>query len=256
MTEHPLAAHRAHDYRALIREWQALVKGSGLRMKSFAKVAGLPVFWVKSPEPKGDTRPTVYISAGVHGDEPAAPWGLLEWAKENVGLLEAGRFLMFPVLNPHGLTLNTRADLEGVDLNRAFNAVGHPLIEAWREVVAPHKLALALCLHEDYDGQGSYLYELNPRSPVVGHKILAECEGVLPVDRRRRIDGRLAKDGLIVRRLAPELPGHPEAIVLHLTGAPLTLTFESPSEFALHDRIEVQKTFIRSALRHGLSASA
>lgn len=252
MSEHPLATHRAHDYRALIREWQALVKLAGLRMRVFAKVGELPVYYVTSRDPARDPRPTIYLSAGIHGDEPGAPWGLLAWAKENVARLQRDRFLIFPVLNPHGLILNTRNDQDGADLNRSFNVPGHPLVAAWREVVDDRQLALALCLHEDYDGQGCYLYELNPRAKVVGHQILADCETVLPTDQRKRIDGRSAKNGLIVRRSLPEMPGHPEAIVLHLLGAPLTLTFESPSEFSLHDRIEVQKTFIRSALEHGL----
>ncbi len=44
----------------------------------------------------------------------------------------------------------------------------------------------------------------------------------------------------------------PEAIVLHQLGSPVTLTFESPSESSLLDRIAVQKQFIRSALKHEL----
>lgn len=252
MPAHPLANHRAHDYRALVREWQALAKEAGLKMEVFARVGELPVYFLRTKDSARDTRPTIYLSAGIHGDEAAAPWGLLAWAREHVARFKTDRFLIFPVLNPHGLIMNTRTDQDGADLNRSFNVPGHPLVTAWLQVVAGREFALALCLHEDYDGQGCYLYELNPRHPVVGHAILNDCSRVLPIDRRKRIDGRAAKDGLIVRRILPEMPGHPEAIVLHLMGAPLTLTFESPSEFALHDRIEAQKTFIQSALEHGL----
>ncbi|WP_050029849.1 M14 family metallocarboxypeptidase [Verrucomicrobium sp. BvORR034] len=252
MSVHPLANHRAHDYRALVREWQALAKEAGLKMEVFARVGELPVYVLRTKDAARDARPTIYLSAGIHGDEAAAPWGLLAWARENVARFKTDRFLIFPVLNPHGLIMNTRIDQDGADLNRSFNVPGHPLITAWLRVVAGREFALALCLHEDYDGQGCYLYELNPRHPVVGHAILNDCARVLPIDQRKRIDGRAAKDGLIVRRVLPEMPGHPEAIVLHLMGTPLTLTFESPSEFSLHDRIEAQKTFIRSALEHGL----
>ncbi|WP_009959950.1 M14 family metallopeptidase [Verrucomicrobium spinosum] len=253
MPVHPLANHRAHDYRALVREWRVLAKEAGLKMQAFARVGGqLPVYVLRTKDAANDRRPTIYLSAGIHGDEAAAPWGLLDWARENVALLREGRFLIFPVLNPHGLILNTRADQDGADLNRSFNVPEHPLITVWRQLVEGREFSLALCLHEDYDGQGCYLYELNPRGPVVGHAILNDCSLVLPIDQRKRIDGRAAKGGLIVRRMLPEMPGHPEAIVLHLMGTPLTLTFESPSEFSLHDRIEAQKTFIRSALEHGL----
>lgn len=252
MPVHPLANHRAHDYRALVREWQALAKEAGLKMEIFARVGELPVYVLRTRDSAKDTRPTIYLSAGIHGDEPAAPWGLLAWARENVARFKEDRYLIFPVMNPHGLILNTRHDQDGTDLNRSFNATEHPLISAWHRVVAGRQIAMGICLHEDYDGQGNYLYELNPQSPVVGNKILKDCSRVLPIDQRKRIDGRAAKGGLIVRRVLPEMPGQPEAIVLHLMGAPLTLTFESPSEFSLHDRIEAQKTFIQSALEHGL----
>lgn len=252
MPDHPLSNHRAHDYRALIREWRTVARQKGLKMRPFARVAGVPVYVVSSPPARKDQRATIYISAGIHGDEPAAPWGLLAWAAAQTVWLETHRFLIFPTLNPIGLALNTRVDQDGLDLNRSFNLPDHSLITAWQRVIAGHELALGLCLHEDYDGQGCYLYELNPGRDIVGRKILADCEAVLPIDTRKKIDGRAANDGLIARRLPPELPGHPEAIVLHLLGAPLTLTFESPSEFSLHDRIEVQKKFINSALVHGL----
>ncbi|HSJ03376.1 MAG: M14 family metallocarboxypeptidase [Verrucomicrobium sp.] len=252
MPAHPLASHQSHNYRALVQEWRGVAKDGGLKMRPFAKVGELPIYSIQSPEVKGDTRETIYLSSGIHGDEVGAPWGLLAWARANLKLLRSHRFLILPVLNPHGLILNTRMDQDGTDLNRSFNTVGHPLITAWESVVAGRKFSIALCLHEDYDGQGCYLYELNPDRPIIGHQILADCERILPIDRRKNIDGRRATDGLVVRRRLPDMPGHPEALVLHWRGAPLTLTFESPSEFALHDRIEVQKTFIQSALRHGL----
>jgi hypothetical protein len=190
----------------------------------------------------------------VHGDEAAPPWALLEWAERNVKLLRKRPFLIFPALNPVGLMLNTRVDERGVDINRAFNDMNDPLIVGWRSVVGNRTLVIGLCLHEDYDGQGCYLYELTKRKGSIGAKILRETARVLPTDPRKRIDGRRANQGLIIRRVMPDLPGHPEAIVLHYLGAPIALTFESPSEFCLVDRIAVQRRFIESALDHGCGA--
>jgi hypothetical protein len=224
-------------------------------MMAFAKAGDWPVYYVESPVARRtgcvEWR---YISAGVHGDEAAPPWALLEWAEQNGALLHEQPFLIFPALNPIGLMLNTRKDERGVDINRAFNDVNDPLIVAWRRVIGDRKLALGLCLHEDYDGQGCYLYELTKRKGSVGAKILRDTARILPTDPRTRIDGRSAKDGLIIRRVPPDLPGHPEAVVLHYLGAPIALTFESPSEFCLSDRIAVQRRFIESALDHGSGA--
>jgi hypothetical protein len=243
-------AHRVHHYATLIERWTVFAKQSGFRWKRFATIGEYPIWFMDTSRAK-QADEAAYISAGLHGDEPAPPWALLEWAQENVALLRARPFLLFPCLNPHGLTMNIRLDARGVDLNRSFNHPDNPLIAAWLKVVQGRKLGIGICLHEDYDAQGCYLYELT-HEVSVGAKILQEVAKVLPIDTRRSIEKRKAKGGLIVRRVLPDLPGHPEAIVLHLMGAPRTLTFETPSEFSLTDRIAAQKQFISAALRHGM----
>ena len=244
--------HRCHDYKLLVQQWRALAKRAGLRMKEFAKAGPWPVFYLESRVKKGtEDLAWHYISAGVHGDEAAPPWGLLEWAEDNISLLQSHPFILFPVLNPVGLMLNTRTDQRGVDLNRAFNSTEDPLIAAWNQVVGQRRFAIAVCLHEDYDGQGCYVYELTRRRESIGTKILKDTSRIVATDERKRIDGRGAKKGLIIRRIPPDMPGLPEAIVLHNLGSPVTLTFESPSEFCLTDRTAVQKRFIGSSLKHG-----
>lgn len=242
--------HCAHHYRGLMQQWSAFVKRAGLRWKRFATVDELPVYFVESIKPNADQE-VIYLSAGLHGDEPAPPWALLEWAQDNVALLRARPFVIFPCLNPHGLINNTRVDQQGVDLNRSFNHPDHPLIAAWMRTMKDRRIALGLCLHEDYDAQGCYVYELAARQGRA-KRMLEDVAKVLPIDGRKNIEGRRANAGVITRRTPPELPGHPEAIVLQLMGAPLTLTFETPSEFSLTDRIAAQKQFITAAIRHGL----
>jgi protein MpaA len=254
MPAHPLQ-HRCHDYKLLMQQWKAFARQAGLRMKKFAKAQDWDVFYVESPITKGPDATWHYISAGLHGDEAAPPWGLLEWAKQNVEQLRDEPILIFPALNPIGLLLNTRADQRGVDLNRAFNSPDDPLMLAWHKVMAGRKLGLTLCLHEDYDGQGCYLYEITRHKVSIGAAILRDTARIIPTDTRRNIDGRMAKGGLITRRIPPDLPGYPEAIMLHYMGAPVALTFESPSEFCLTDRIAVQQQFIESAFRHGSGAA-
>ena len=58
-----------------------------------------------------------YISAGLHGDEAAPPWGLLEWAEHHAKQLREEPFIIFLAFNPIGLLLNTRMDQRGVEVN-------------------------------------------------------------------------------------------------------------------------------------------
>ena len=109
---------------------------------------------------------------------------------------------------------------------------------------------MSLCLHEDYDAEGIYVYELGSHQRTLSHELLAASAEIIPRDPRRRIDGRAARGGVIHRRKLPaDLPGMPEAIELHLMGSPVTLTFETPSEFAIEARVEAQARFIAAAVR-------
>lgn len=220
-----------------------------MEMRAFAQAGASPVFVLRSrlaaPEP-----PVLYLSAGVHGDEPAGACALLAWAEANLALLRREPFLLMPCLNPYGLLMNTRVDQRGLDINRRFHMEEDEICGPWHREIGRSRFRAALCLHEDFDAEGIYVYELSHHREPLSHPILEDCASVLRVDRRRRIDGRIARRGVIRRRKIPQdLPGLPEAIVLHLKGCPITLTFESPSEYSLDLRIEAHKAFIESALR-------
>ena len=249
MSNHP-TAHRSHDYRYLIQRWKLVAKKAGLTGRVFHHTTEWPVYlFVSKPARKVNERPCLYFSAGVHGDEPAPPWGLLEWAEENPEVLAQHPFLIYPCINPYGLVNNLRRDEAGIDINRNFHRTDDPLIAAWQKSMLGRQVQAAFHLHEDYDAQGIYLYELHEGAVNYGHRVLEACAEVIPQDRRPRIEGRRADAGLILPRRIPKgLPGLPEAIALHNMGSRVTMTFESPSEFGLIDRINVHKKFIQSVL--------
>ncbi len=243
-----LYSHRSHDYRALVARWRKVAAAAGLKMRPLIELSGEVIYWLESPLARQGT-PACYLSSGVHGDEPAAASGLLAWAEQNLQRLRTESFLIFPCLNPHGLILNTRVDHRGLDINRRFHLKDDPLCAAWHEVLAGRPMNLGLCLHEDYDGQGCYVYELSPYKEALSSRILPACTHLIPPDQRSRIDISRAKGGIIRRKRAPvNLPGMPEALVLLELGCPTTLTFETPSEFGLDARVETQIAFIDAAL--------
>lgn len=245
-----LPIHRCHDYAELMRQWQLVVNEAGLRQRELCRVDGQRIFWLESAAAHASA-PAIYISAGVHGDEPAATSGLLAWAQKRVALLRKEPFLLFPCLNPHGLMTNTRMDQNGLDLNRRFHLADDLVCGAWLRVLHGFSLRLAICLHEDYDAQGCYVYELSRRTDGLTHAILQKAKSAkIPVDPRSKIDGHDCREGVIKRRRPPRnLPGLPEAFVLYQLGCPLSLTFETPSEFALTDRVAAHKRFLDAAIK-------
>jgi murein peptide amidase A len=248
-----LRQHRAHDVRALLRAWRKAIKGTPFQVAIPGKKDGFPLIQVGNGKPSD--LPGFYVSTGIHGDEPAPPWGLLEWFLQG-GYKPLGNrpILLFPCLNPLGITENHRVDGKGRDLNRIFDQVKVSPIREVRAAVKGLLFHTAICLHEDYDAQGAYLYDLNRTgSDATGRALLAKATNKrLPIDGRKRIDGRKAKDGVLYRQRLDmrNIPGLPEAVFFYVNKlAERTLTFETPSEFALTDRIDAHRRFLTAAAR-------
>lgn len=148
-------AHRCHDYRHLSARWRAVARESGFASRTLCEASGMKLSYLRSPALADDGG--IYLSAGIHGDEPGATEGLLSWATMNRHRLAALPLLIFPCLNPWGLTQNRRTDEHGIDLNRCFHNDRHPTVAAVRRIVGNQRFDAALMLHEDYDGEGVYL---------------------------------------------------------------------------------------------------
>ena len=242
--------HRSHDYRHLIARWRRVARVAGVRFRLLAKDDGFDLFYLDTP--RLTETPGLYLSAGIHGDEPAAPEALLRWAEKNAARLAQWPLLIFPCLNPWGLRNNTRTDSQGRDLNRLFHLDTHPVVAAVRKITRPHHFKIALPMHEDYDAQGIYLYEVMRGRRSFGDTLLRSAGKFLPRDPRRKIDGNIAKRGLIRRRISPAKfakMGYPEAIWLHLFHSEHTFTFETPSEAALEQRVRAHMAVLDECVR-------
>jgi predicted deacylase len=245
-----LHCHRSHDYRFLISRWRKVARCAGLKMSPLAEESGHQVFALRSRAlgPRGG----LYLSAGIHGDEPASTEALVAWAEKHVASLGELPCLVFPCLNPWGLINNSRVDALGRDLNRVFHKDEPGSIHALKQAIKAHHFALALALHEDYDGQGVYIYEIERSKPFWGEALLEAARPFLPIEGRTSIDGRRATGGLLRRKIRLEKfrkMGYPESVYLHVHHARRTFTIETPSEFALHDRVSAQVAILEECVR-------
>ena len=238
---------RAHDYRWLVKRWRALAKRAGWSVRKFATEDGYPVYAVASPRRDG---PRLYLSAGIHGDEPAATEALVTWVEKRMRALRQCELLIFPCLNPWGLQHNSRNDANGRDLNRGYHRSDVPVIEAQKRLVRGRVFDAAVMLHEDFDAQGSYLYEIPGARPFWGEQLLASAAPHVPREPRGKVEGRKCRSGLIRTRVSPEtLPEHPEAFFLRFGHTKRSLTFETPSEFSLTARVRAHCAVLDEVLR-------
>lgn len=256
-----IAAERT--YADLEAAWRAL-RVRGARVREVACV-GAPRTMLAADlgEPH---LPLVSITAGVHGDEPAAPWALLSIVRD--GLLD-GRFAyrIWPCLNPSGYERGTRENAEGDDVNRSFSRGGttpeaRTLFTANRD----RRFVLALDLHEDFEAEGSYVYEPLRAgfTPFYSGPVVAALDDAgLPVQTLREGfdlgapggDGtasmyRLARGTVLVDYEAERAAflGLPSSLALMYRGTPAALTFESPRPRPWDERVAAHRVAVATAL--------
>ena len=246
-----LKNHRAHDVHALMRRWKSISTEAGLVPVRLGKQEGFVVTAFRPRIKYPDGSPWIYLSAGVHGDEPAAPLGLIEWAEENTELLAKYPFLIIPCFCPWSIANNSRNGPDGEDPNRNFNHPAFGYMRTWQDFVARKNLRLAISLHEDYDANGTYVYELSNRNEFRAEVYLKAAERAIPPEPCNSIEGMRSKNGVIRRkRKAPDMPGLPETLYLHQKGAEVAMTFETPSEYSLYHRANAHRLFISAAVKY------
>jgi len=235
--------HSGHDFELLLDRWESLVKRRGWAQTVIAEELDYPVIAVEVGAGREEAS-SLYLSAGVHGDECAPVWGLLQWA-EHWSEREGSdlSLTIFPCLNPVGLLENSRKTEAGIDLNRHFQDRELPLIRAWQDYLAGRRYRMGLNLHEDYDATGIYLYEVARQEPR-GEAILAACEGIIPRETAETVDGSQFENGLLRHErdigevIRNDLAGGwPEALYLYLHHVMNSYTFETPSEWSLETRV-------------------
>lgn len=195
--------------------------------------------------------PCVYLSAGIHGDEPAGPLALLELLREGF-FDEPLQWSICPMLNPSGFVESRRENACGVDLNRDY------WLRSTLEVMAHAQWLdqrprpdLFISLHEDWESLGFYFYEINLGEEDLhrSQQILDAVRPWFPPEAGPEIDGHLPREpGWIYHAAEPDLPeGWPEAIYLAKMGCPISFTFETPSRALLAQRVAAHVAAVKAA---------
>ncbi len=237
------------DYQRFHRELEEVARLRGWRSEVFFESGTTRISALRKTFGTRKPAKRLYISAGIHGDEPAGPLAVLDLLKQD-DWPEGVELWICPCLNPAGLSRNTRESEAGLDLNRQYL---HLVAEETRAHVAwlerQPDFDLALCLHEDWEAQGFYLYELNPDNrPTHAESIVREVGKVCPIDLSTVIEGRPASGGIVRPSVDPaSRPQWPEALYLIRHKTRLSYTLEAPSDFPLATRVASLVVAIRSA---------
>ena len=238
------------DIGAIQRDCIAAAQAHGWTVEEIHPAPKLILGFVRHATRTTHHATRLYISTGIHGDEPAGPLAARQLLRENVWP-PGSDIRLCPCLNPTGFVLNRRENGEGLDLNRQYRApeaaetVAHV---AWLR--RQPRFDLCLCLHEDWESPGFYLYELNPdRLPSLAEAIIARVAQICPIDRSEIIEGRPAQNGIIRPNLDPRSrPQWAEAFFLITHKTRHSYTLEAPSDFPLSVRVTALVAAVATAL--------
>ena len=190
----------------------------------------------------------LYVATGIHGDEPSGPLALLQLLQENTW--PDVNLWLVPCTNPTGFRRNTRENQSGIDLNRQYRDPAAPEIvahKAWLQ--RQPRFHLSLLLHEDWEANGFYVYELNPKNQFsFAEPIVEAVRPVCPIETAERVDDFECRGGIIRPKINPaERPEWAEAIYLVVHHADCSYTLETPSDFPLPFRVQAHVTALRGA---------
>jgi protein MpaA len=239
------------DITSVLDEIKSIAERTGWKHDSFTIPNGAELLAYRRHGQNAQRR--LYLSTGIHGDEPSGPCAIQQLLYENLWPEHIDIWLC-PCLNLTGFPLNTRESAEGIDLNRDYRHLQAAEIRthvAWLR--QQPEFDLAVCLHEDWEANGFYIYELNPDAlPSLAKKIVTKVSEVCPIESAEIVDGwSMSEPGIIRPNVNPDdRPQWPEALFLLTNKTRLTYTLETPSDFPLMTRVRAHMTAVRTILEN------
>lgn len=239
------------DIRAVLHDIGAAAHEHGWISETFGRQGEFDLIALqRAPLRNPHSAFRIYLSTGIHGDEPAGPLAALRLLRENRWPADAELWFC-PCLNPLGFMLNRRENTDGKDLNRDYRHLETAEVRAhiaWLK--RQPRFDLYLCLHEDWESHGFYLYEQNPDSkPSLAEKMIEAVKAVCPIDDSEVIEDRPAQGGIIRPNLDPRTrPQWAEAFYLIMHKARQGYTLEAPSDFPLDARVNALVAAVGAAL--------
>ena len=239
------------EIHAVLRDVEAAARHHGWSAEVFHQTSEFKFFALRRPLSRFTDRVSrLYLSTGIHGDEPAGPLAALRLLEENRWPAELDLWLC-PCLNPTGFERNRRENANGIDLNREYrNPKADETIAHLGWLERQPEFDLCLLLHEDWESHGFYVYEQNPeRRPSLAEAIVEAVARVCPIDPSEVIEGRSARHGIIRPAIDPNSrPDWPEAFYLIRHKTRLSYTLEAPSDFPLETRVNALVAAVQGAL--------
>lgn len=179
----------------------------------------------------------IFLSAGVHGDEPAGVEAVIRFLEsDNSDLLNKFEFFIIPCLNPYGYSRNVRWNSDGLDINRTFeNNLSMEAILV-KTLLADKQLDISIDFHEDWEYRGFYLFEISKNNFELGKDIVDKLGCKCEIKKEAMIDGFINKEG-VIKLNCEDFGERVMALYLANNHVNHSITLETPTQWAFDKRV-------------------
>lgn len=244
--------YASNDWARYRRRLEALAARRGFELITLGTISDEPLLMLRS----GSRDPgalQLLVASGFHGEEPAGPWGVLEFLDAAAqSLLSRVRLTVLPLVNATGFRAGTRFNAFGENPNRGY--LGLPgenpshegrLLLAHRDLLLEAARDGLLSCHEDVLLSHGYLYSCE-RAATPGafsRSLLAANAAFFPLHPDGSVDGCPVTGGIIFNHY----DGSFESWLMK-QGAARAACVETPGQHPIGQRIAAQRAMIEAFL--------
>lgn len=240
----PSDAGASNDWTTFQAEIVPLLEARGFGMRELGRPLGHPLWLARRSGRAAQVR--LLIATGFHGEEPAGPWGLLDFLRSlPQTLLERLDLSLLPLVNVSGFSRGLRLNARGENPNRGYgphrggdrpSIEGELLLAHGAELLAAARDGL-LCAHEDHGPDATYVYSFEPTAEpgAFSRSLIATAARYFPVAPDGEIDGCTVRGGLIHN----QHDGSFESWLV-ASGVPVAACVETPSRRDFGCRVAAQ----------------
>jgi len=176
------------------------------------------------------------IVAGVHGDEIAGPWSILELMKRPKFFKKEICYQIFPLLNPTGFELRKRFNDKRCDPNclnkKTLKSKNYKEIQSFYQEVKDEEFEIFISMHEDLDQDKVYQYIYERDFEPIYRKLFK--------NERKWKTGKIYGDKSDGMGLIKNIHDHSlEDRLFSMGKSKISLATETPGELSLDKRISM-----------------
>lgn len=244
--------HASSDWIRYRRRLETVAAGRGFELDSLGTACAEPLLILRGGA-TSPPAPRLLVASGFHGEEPAGPWGVLEFLETaDQELLCRARLTVLPLINVTGFRAGTRFNTRGENPNRGYLSLpdespSHEgqLLLAHRDLLLEAACDGLLTCHEDVLLSHGYVYSCEHAATpgAFSQTLLAANAAFFPVHPDGVVDGCPIAGGIVFNHH----DGSFDSWLMEL-GVVRAACVETPGQHPIGRRIAAQRAMVEAFL--------